>query len=243
MLALHHYNSCLAVHTCNPDLPTPTLTQNPSTFLTYHLARLTNARFSLFSFGYTPADFASASSTSTNSFASSSTSSSATFASTHRPQTTSYSLCDSPAGLLALVLDAVHGHGGGNGETGSEADITAWTVTDILSWTMMQWLPGPEAGLRWLRQASAEASADLWNKYSSVPLGVSQFGGGGSPPGWASAWQKLSWARRHEAAARWPAWEKSDLLVIDLREWVAEMVEEGHVGFASGNVEAEAHGN
>jgi hypothetical protein len=93
------------------------------------------------------------------------------------PQTASYSLCDSPAGLLAIMLDGLRlsQRSGNYTSTGISADTT-WTPTDLLNWTMMQWLPGPEAGLRWLANAKAEAELNR-TKYSAVPLGISCFRG------------------------------------------------------------------
>jgi hypothetical protein len=106
-----------------------------------------------------------------------------------RPQTFSYSLCDSPVGLLAALLDVIHTRAPSNSPLTSrsrspflspielemqdsnqdqsntnkripsgsaerpehpmsprqsevEARNYTWSPTEILNWTMMQWLPG-----------------------------------------------------------------------------------------------------
>ncbi|KAF2191965.1 hypothetical protein K469DRAFT_696036 [Zopfia rhizophila CBS 207.26] len=89
---------------------------------------------------------------------------------------------------------------------------------------MLQWLPGPKASLRWLRQASlATPSSHLSTAYSSVPLGISSFRarnscGALTPLMWGSATQRIAWVKRHHRPARHPAWEAPDLLILDMRE-------------------------
>ncbi len=89
---------------------------------------------------------------------------------------------------------------------------------------MMHWLPGPEAGLRWHREALSELP-DVREKWSSTPLGISVFGGEGMrcPPMWAKCVQDLRWVRRHSGAGRFAAWERPGELVGDLRDFVAEV--------------------
>jgi len=170
-----------------------------------------------------------------------------------RPQTLSYGLCDSPAGLLALLLDAlkptiaplpqqprspptrvqtrsrsatVIQHTTIPEESPSPNPSSPFSVIDILNWTMMYWLPGPEASLRWLLAVEKE---DCYDEYSQTPLGMSWYSQGSSPqsstggvaassstsvaiesspsppasktgqpasPIWASAVQDLKWVKR-----------------------------------------------
>ncbi|KAI9686754.1 MAG: hypothetical protein M1822_002813 [Bathelium mastoideum] len=216
MLALHHQSSCRAIYTNSPDMPLPAFRVAPVTYLKYHIARLTKGRISFLRFGYTLADISASGGRrkqrlSTTPFEDQS----------FRPQTTAYSLCDSPIGLLANMLDAIR----------PSLALKQWSNTDILNWTMMHWLPGPEAALRWLRQSSREARKDCWNHYSPTPLGISSFGRLAeeqirSPPPWAEGWQRLCWLRRHERAAKWPAWDAPEETVIDIRECFGEMIEQ-----------------
>ena len=197
---------------------------------------------------------------------------------TARPQTLAHSLCDSPVGLLACMLDAIHTRTRVKSTspttsrsrspflspselelqdaTGLDGDIRsqtileeeeevehdggplsprasdlepkpyAWTATDLLNWTMMHWLPGPEASLRWLRQARIDSArgTGLESEYSAVPLGVSVFRARRSevvktPVMWGEATSKISWVRRHARDARFPGWEDPDAVVLDMREW------------------------
>ncbi|KAF2220496.1 Alpha/Beta hydrolase protein [Elsinoe ampelina] len=148
-----------------------------------------------------------------------------------------------------------------------------WTPSDILTWTMLYWLSGPEAPLRWLRNARRETSpsAPFWQERSKVPVGASFFrppistdsrqgeerrseagtdrvmggrrargdkregrgsGVGVCPPIWMAAWGELSWLRRHETGreVKWPAWERGEVVVQDLRDFAGEVRREGGLG-------------
>ncbi|KAF2497070.1 alpha/beta-hydrolase [Lophium mytilinum] len=281
-LAIYHPQHCLAIHTTNPSLVAPAFKKSPMAWLKYHVARVTRARLSFLSFGYLRSDFTQPEATKAKPerdlgmLKERFDSSEATLASQYsqRPQTVSYSLCDSPAGLLSCVLDAVHSRSSSTPQSSqqrspflSPAELLGdrdiemqvqemprpeipmspresetngrdytWTPTEILSWTMMQWLPGPEAGLRWLKQATLDSAADhpsFW-QYSPVPLGISHFRRRGgtdedSPLMWATSSHRLEWLKRHRRSARWPAWETPDLLVLDLRECFGGMAERGLV--------------
>ncbi|KAI9712386.1 MAG: hypothetical protein M1820_001599 [Bogoriella megaspora] len=223
MLALHHKRSCLAIYTNSPDVPPPTFRIAPLACLKYHVARLTRCRMPFLSFGYLRSDIESQQHhhsrlPRTNPFEEQS----------FRPQTTAHSLCDSPVGLLACMLDAIR----------PSLAIHEWPKNDILNWTMMHWLPGPEAALRWLRQASHEARSECWYSYSITPLGVSSFGKLPGeqlryPPLWTEAWQRLCWLRRHERPAKWAAWDAPEETVMDMRDCFADMLEKRVIVFPS----------
>lgn len=172
-----------------------------------------------------------------------------------RPQTLAFGLCDSPAGLLALLLDILKPTISTPPAIPPAAParltrirsttilqhipeelpkpllpVTAFSPTDILNWTMMYWLPGPEASLRWLLAVEKE---DAYKEYSHVPLGVSWYGEGrrGSPV-WASGVQDLKWVKRREGGlgSGVPAWERSAEVVIDIREFCEVGRREGWLG-------------
>lgn len=316
-LALNYPQSCNAVHTANPTFAEPTLKRSPTAWAKYQVARWTRAKISSMNFGYVPAEVEGtrfpngdslqpAPHTGTTAHQgighSRGDTSSIPLASLHnqRPQTLAFSLCDSPIGLLASLLDTVHSPDSSatststssspssppprarspflspselemqetrhvrshsddddrqststvrparptatsphNSETGNQS--YSWTPTELLNWTMLQWLPGPEASLRWLRCASLEASptSPTSRAYCEVPLGISCFRGGrngngngtrvdngnsnmGSytPPMWGSATWNLGWVKRHQRSASISAaWEAADLVVLDMREF------------------------
>ncbi|KAI8933104.1 hypothetical protein NX059_009747 [Plenodomus lindquistii] len=225
-----------------------------------------------------------------------------------RPQTLAFSLCDSPVGLLAALLDVIHTRevaqdplasrsispflspvelemqearaaarvNGGNGITTQTTTSTyglesveeegevdgesakgggegmenvkgtedgkgyTWSPTEILNFVMLQWLPGPEAALRWLRRAHLDTAA-LQDTYSPVPLGVSTFyarksarqsseAGTATPLMWGTSSWNMAWVKRHQQPATLPGFEAPDLLVTDLRDFVGSLVKTGRLG-------------
>ncbi|KAF1954072.1 alpha/beta-hydrolase [Byssothecium circinans] len=282
-LALNHSLHCAAVHTVNPSFVEPTLRQSPVAFLKYWLAKFTRARIPVLSFGYTPSEVDSSvergleDGATTHSLPYSRDPLGTAFSRlySHRPRTLAYSLCDSPIGLLAGMLDVIHtrapsqslvtsrsrspflspvelemqeAHNRHSSQSnGSLSDIIEvseqtlspresenkahvkdylWSPTEVITFTMMQWLPGPEASLRWLRRAHIDGGPDspLNSSYCSVPLGISSFRGrnsysGASPVMWGSASWPVSWVKRHQRPASLAAWEAPDQLVPDMREF------------------------
>lgn len=203
MLSLNQPKSCLAIHTVSPNLRPPHIHQSPLPSLQFSIARLTGARIARLNFGYTASE-------SQHSLQPSDYDLHQTLPQTisSRPQTHSYSLCDSPVGLLAIVLDCLRPDKLSIPPKASKQTATVgeasrqrtqnpfmesipesvisvppppeWTPEDVLDWTMMQWLPGPEAGLRWLAQADTESGGTgkedlLWKRWSATPLGISTF--------------------------------------------------------------------
>jgi len=285
-VAQNHSEHCAAIHTANPSFAKPSFKQSPMVFLKYQLARLTKAQISPLSFGYVPSELSESLQTGRGNTESlhhcaGQTGSTIALLYSHRPQTLAFSLCDSPVGLLAGLLDVIHTRSISqspivsrsrspflspseleqqesqnaspmqNDEMGSAArhpvlppsrrqteDTNAshytWSSTEVLNWTMLQWLPGPEGGLRWLRQAHLESSptSRLSTSYCSVPLGISSFrvcnGDSQSPIMWGSASNHVAWVKRHRQCASIPAWEAADMLVLDMRECFGSLLEPHH---------------
>lgn len=296
-LAQQHPSHCLAVHTANPSFAKPTAKRTTMAFLKYNFAKLTKGKLPLLSFGYLPAELElrranEDPSIPQNPFHPKQPLGTALHQLySLRPQTLSFSLCDSPVGLLAGLLDVIHtrapssspltsrsrspflsptelevnnqahpGHDGSHlspverphgtttREDGSEARGHTWTPTEILNWTMMQWLPGPESSLRWLRQAHLDTTVSNWNDYCPVPLAISSFQTQSRLPSTALMWGSTSWhiqwvrfmhkaytaytlmrqqVKRHQRGATFPAWEAADLLVLDLRECFGTFMSHG----------------
>jgi hypothetical protein len=84
-----------------------------------------------------------------------------------RPQTLSYSLQDSPAGLLAWVLEKLH-------EWSDPA--REWEDDEVLDWAALYWLApaGPGATLHNYYERAHESIPEL-EEYVQVPYGVSFF--------------------------------------------------------------------
>lgn len=200
-----------------------------------------------------------------------------------RPQTLAFSLCDSPIGLLAGLLDVIHTRlpstspvtsrsrspflspvelemqDAQQSPTDNEihssstvrppppfsprdseinARIYTWSPVEVLNWTMLQWLPGPEASLRWLRRATLDTSptSPLSTAYCNVPLGISSFqarnacSAPSTPLMWGSASWRIAWVKRHQRPASVsPAWEAPDLLVLDMRECFGTFLSHGAI--------------
>lgn len=276
------------VFTWNPRFERPGLGRGVKTWVQWQVARVTGARWPSLSFGYVPSEVQESEENKTER---KETKGEDVMAArpmgpvlhqllSARPQTLAFSLCDSPVGLLAMLLDVIGVQGAGpslgarprspfldpeelelqdreyeaaghervrsddtvkasqNG-VGAHLSTQPWSPTDILNWTMMyvtvyityciltpsrMWLPGAEAGLRWLRRAHIETSAPSWSAYCDVPLGISSFRSGAATPlMWGAAAWPIAWVRRHREAVEMPAWEAPRLLVNDLRECFARL--------------------
>jgi len=230
-----HPDLCLGIYTVNPIVPPPKLFRHPLAYAKQCLARWSGARLSWLSFGYVPSDFTSRTLCET--------SSEMTATGSENLETLKYGLADSPTCLLAFMLGLVRPYqpaqeDGAKLQSNSESGPVfahQWSASDVLTWTMVYWLSGTEAPLRWLRQAQSETAQGSrhWTVRSKVPLGISHFGaihapGLGRrlcPPIWTTAYHNLTWLRRHHdgPAVRYPAWEASDQVVVDLRSFVQEL--------------------
>ncbi|KAF2269454.1 alpha/beta-hydrolase [Lojkania enalia] len=288
-LALDHPENCLAVHTTNPTFEEPTLKHSPLAYMKYRVARLTRAKIPFLSFGYVPAEIVDGSQSEaralTRGFFHSLRPSRGTMSLFYslRPQTLSFSLCDSPVGLLGALLDIIHTRAPSSSPITSrsrspflspaelemqdshhdrrshddqiepassarpeapfnplqseiEARHYTWSPTELLNWTMMQWLPGPEASLRWLRCAQLSMSPDSIpsTAYSPILLGISTFRSrhASHPPAplmFGSTQWPIAWVKRHQRPATLPAWEAPDLLVLDMRECFGGLVAQGRL--------------
>ncbi|KAL2354665.1 Alpha/Beta hydrolase protein [Cryomyces antarcticus] len=226
-LAMDSGSGCVAVYTTSPDLPAPSAWQNLLHWLKYQIARLTDASIPLLSFGYTPSDFAPICDLSGKTQGNALFKNKLYLEHLRSPQTVAYGLCDSPVGLLACMLDTLRVSS--TPDVLPDALVTAqghtslWKHEEILDCTMLQWLPGPEDGLRWLHQAMRE---DCWSSYTHVPLGITVFENS-CPPMWAAAGQRVVWVKRHQGSTDWPAWEAPSEVAADLRTYCRRLLEWG----------------
>jgi len=220
-LALQHGASVAATHTHSPAFPEPQHGVRAAAWWKWRVARLTAARVPWLAFGYSPADVRNAAAARAAAQGAVPADLDLEAGLTAHPQTPSFALCDSPPGLLATVLDLLHAASG-----------VLPPPVDILNKTMMHWLPGPEAALRWIGVTRTEK---LYTAYSPVPLGISCFSWEQQPVLWAEGWQKVVWCRkRHESisvyAAKSGEGKRNDRdaeLVVDLRDFVRQCTKEG----------------
>jgi len=110
LIALGCPESCIAIHTVNPEVPAPRFALHPFSWLRYRLAQLTSGWLRRSSFGYTQGDLLPpGSSVQTPGPSPPMTPGGhlGVIGSYGRPQTLAYGLCDSPVGLLAYILDLI----------------------------------------------------------------------------------------------------------------------------------------
>ncbi|EMF11683.1 alpha/beta-hydrolase [Sphaerulina musiva SO2202] len=229
LMALTHGESCMAIHTANPDLPDPRYA---------HMQQPLSMPASPTS--YSPPQTPGAQPVTLE-----------------RPQTVAYALCDSPTGLMAHVYDAISpscpgennnnnspistksSSGGGGGDEDFH-DTPCWTPTTLIDWCMLYWLPGPEVALRWLMN-SAPMIPKLWRSHCPVPLAISHFSDPHNTSGgtqWAESYHHIALISRRSAVVvggggggsrgargtgnassqvRFAAWERPAEMVADIR--------------------------
>ncbi|KAL9640024.1 MAG: hypothetical protein Q9164_000559 [Protoblastenia rupestris] len=96
-----------------------------------------------------------------------------------------------------------------------------WTLEEIITWSMMYWIPGPYASMRHYREMAlrgVHAGTTLGNVYPfiDVPVGLSEWPG--------DFWYKLRYANVtsrvvHDVGAHFPSVQNADLLVGDIRSF------------------------
>jgi hypothetical protein len=95
---------------------------------------------------------------------------------------------------------------------------------DIIDLTMLTWLPGPEAALRWTRDLAPHLPT-ITTGYARTPMGVSLFGGYGgrgiAPVGWLSGVQRVPFIKKRGTGGDggWIIWERGGEVVGDWREF------------------------
>lgn len=131
------------------------------------------------------------------------------------PNTLAYALCDSPVGLLSLVLNGLQrispGHNFGR--------------TEIINLTQLAWLPGPEGAMRFWSGAEAEAGRKIG--WSATPTAVTVFldtgvaeghsAGGYICPAWAGTRHNIVWSKRQEGRGGLIAWGRKEAIIEGIR--------------------------
>ncbi|KAI4210588.1 MAG: hypothetical protein LQ351_006566 [Letrouitia transgressa] len=102
-----------------------------------------------------------------------------------------------------------------------------WTLEDIITWSMMYWIPGPYASMRHYREMAlhgVHAGVTLGNVYPyiNVPIGISEWPGDfwyRLPLEWAQRYANTTFRVVHDVGAHFPAVQNTDLLVADIRSF------------------------
>jgi hypothetical protein len=115
-----------------------------------------------------------------------------------------------------------------------------FSQTEIIDFTQLTWLPGPEGAMRFW--ASAEAEAGRKTKWERTPTGVTVFlgnadgedGGGGDGtwraghgyrcPAWAESKRRVVWAKRQEGRGGLVARERTDAVIEGIRGIAGEVL-------------------
>ncbi|KAH7033274.1 Alpha/Beta hydrolase protein [Microdochium trichocladiopsis] len=143
-LASCYSDHCVGAHLIAPPLAQPTLKQNPVEWAKWSMASVLRRDL----FGYKTTDFLHK----TRLWPISQAATPATAGSPlslhsvglREPNTLAYALCDSPTGLLVQVMKNLRIRG----------PRKEFTQTEVLNFTQLSWLPGPEAGLRYWASCS-----------------------------------------------------------------------------------------
>lgn len=135
-LAVEHMDTCLGAHFISPPLAQPKLKEAPVEWAKWSLASL----FKMPMLGYSKEDFSALERSRPEKRSSKSVT--AQFGlnqlGLREPNTLAYALCDSPTGLLVFALKSLRTLG----------PKREFTPAEIITFTQLAWLPGPEAAMR-----------------------------------------------------------------------------------------------
>jgi pimeloyl-ACP methyl ester carboxylesterase len=223
ILAQDYAEKCLGVNLISPPLQSPNFAAAPWQYFQFQLAKFFHASL----FGYRKADFLALKSSkrspstgvtdSTPLLSSIATLglSGASLLGSIGPNTLSYGLCDSPVGILSLILSTLR-----------TVSAEKWTDTDVIDLAQLAWLPGPEAGLRFWSDAQREIGKLAKKKPRTVGVvGVTNFLGDNDfvPAPWLS-WGNVKSVRTYEGKGGLVPWERVDKVVEALVGLSAEVL-------------------
>ncbi|QKX54233.1 uncharacterized protein TRUGW13939_01318 [Talaromyces rugulosus] len=128
-----------------------------------------------------------------------------------RPQTLGYSMHDSPVGLLVWIWDKLR----------LWSDNYPWTPTELITWTLMHYWPGPTTGFVMYMENNPPAMMiqGSWaDNYLEMPCGFSAFPNelGILPRSWAEKVANVKFWKEHPAGGHFAMHERPEELVADL---------------------------
>ncbi|KAI0550785.1 alpha/beta-hydrolase [Xylaria curta] len=239
-LATHYPGSCLGTHLISPPLARPRARKAPLGWAKWSIARYFEASI----FGYRNEDYQAL--RKNGGAAASSKKATTTTAGglglsgvgLTEPNTLSYALCDSPTGLLVLAMKGLR----------LLAPKKEFTPTEIINFTELAWLPGPEAALRFWAHCARhpeETSTSKTKKSATKPrvaltvfLGDEKRGGNAdagvdvseglkpsySCPAWATTRYDVLYTHRAAGDPGPLAWERPELIAAGVRGLAAAVL-------------------
>ena len=123
-----------------------------------------------------------------------------------KPRTLGIALHDSPVGMLAWMMDKLF----------LWSDNFPWSPTELITWTLLHYFPGPTTALHMYRENDATEPSRI--PYESTPTGVSAFAGEMEmvPRSWAEKTANIVFWREHEQGGHFAAYENPEALGKDL---------------------------
>ncbi|KAK8116983.1 uncharacterized protein PG998_005264 [Apiospora kogelbergensis] len=151
---------------------------------------------------------------------------------TTKPQTLGYALADSPVALLSWIYEKLH----------DWTDSYPWTDDEILTWISIYWFStaGPAASVRVYYEFTrvnrgegkpGQMTQDQMLDWQPITMGVSHFPKDVivAPLAWARARGNVVFESSHPSGGHFPAWEKPEVIVGDLRDMFAKNGPAGNV--------------
>lgn len=201
ILAQEYRDNCLGAHLIDPISLKPTWGSSPWQIIKFTVAKFFHAS----AFGYDKNDFLALQSANSMQKAAPLTAVglSGLGAGLGGPNTLAYALCDSPTGVLSVMLSYLH-----------SSSKRVWEHEDIVTMAQLAWLPGPEAGLRYWWGAGKEIAEIKPALKNRGHLGVSVFLGEEdyTPPAWIE-WGNSLWVGKWAGKAGVTACERVEEVV------------------------------
>lgn len=127
-----------------------------------------------------------------------------------KPRTLGFAMHDSPVGMLAWMADKLY----------VWTDHYPWTPTELITWTLLHYFPGPTTGFTMYKENDAEEQSHGFTAthYVKAPTGVSAFPKelGVMPRSWTETIANVVFWQEHSSGGHFAAYEKPKELVEDL---------------------------
>lgn len=133
-----------------------------------------------------------------------------------KPRTFGYALHDSPVGMLAWMADKLFQWAD---------DDYPWTHTEIITWSLLHYFPGPTTGMQMyaehIKFEMTDPNSETRNSYVKVPTGISAFAKeiGMAPRSWGETIFNILYWKEHWRGGHFASYEKPDELAADVIEF------------------------